>query len=98
MRSLCRRTAPREQIYTLFNNRLVEPQKDKYKMNLEDIRKHPSFKDCKSEEEVIAQAQAYAQEAGRAGSLAEENASLKARVQELRTRRQLMRKRHGKPC
>lgn len=70
-----------EQIYTLFNNRLVEPQ-NKDKMNLEEIRKHPSFKDCKSEEEVIARAQAYAQEAVRAGSLAEENASLKARVKE----------------
>lgn len=70
-----------EQIYTLFNNRLVEPQ-NKDKMNLEEIRKHPSFKDCKNEDEVIARAQAYAQEAGRAGSLAEENASLKARVKE----------------
>lgn len=66
-----------EQIYTLFNNRLVEPQ-NKDRMNLEEIRKHPSFKDCKSEEEVIAQAKAYAQEAGRAGSLAKENDSLKA--------------------
>lgn len=69
-----------EQIYTLFNNRLVEPQ-NKDKMNLEEIRKHPSFKDCKSEDEVIAKAQAYAREAGRSGSLAEENASLKAQVQ-----------------
>lgn len=70
-----------EQIYTLFNNRLTEPQ-NKDKMNLEEIRKHPSFKDCKSEEEVIARAQAYAQEAGRASSLAEENATLKRRVKE----------------
>lgn len=70
-----------EQIYTLFNNRLVEPQ-NKDKMNLEEIRKHPSFKDCKNEEDVIAKAQAYAQEAGRAGSLEEENATLKAQVKE----------------
>ena len=70
-----------DQIYTLFNNRLVEPQ-NKETMNLEEIRKHPSFKDCKSEEEVIAKARAYAQEAGRAGSLAEENDALKARVKE----------------
>ena len=70
-----------EQIYTLFNNRLTEPQ-NKDKMNLEEIRKHPSFKDCKSEEEVIAQAQAYAQEAGRASQLAEENGTLKKRVKE----------------
>ena len=70
-----------EQIYTLFNNRLSEPQ-NKDKMNLEEIRKEPSFKDCKNEEEVMAKAKAYAQEAGRAGSLAEENASLKARVKE----------------
>lgn len=70
-----------EQIYTLFNNRLTEPQ-NKEKMNLEEIRKHPSFKDCKSEEEVIARAQAYAQEAGRVPNLAEENATLKKRVKE----------------
>lgn len=70
-----------EQIYTLFNNRLTEPQ-NKDKMNLEEIRKHPSFKDCKSEEEVIAKAQAYAQEAGRASQLSEENDTLKKRMKE----------------
>ena len=61
-----------EQIYTLFNNRLTEPQ-NKSKMNLEEIRKHPSFANCKSEEEVIAQAQSYAREAGRVAGLENEN-------------------------
>lgn len=70
-----------EQIYTLFNNRLIEPQ-NKGKMNLEEIRKHPSFKDCKSEEEVIEQAQAYAQEAGRVSGLTKENDTLKKRIKE----------------
>lgn len=71
-----------EQIYTLFNNRLTEPQKQD-KMNLEEIRKHPSFKDCKNEDEVMAKARTLAQEAVRASGLAEENATLKKRVQEL---------------
>ena len=70
-----------EQIYTLFNNRLTEP-KNREKMNLEEIRKHPSFKDCKDEEEVIARAQAYAREAGLASQLDEENATLKKRIKE----------------
>lgn len=70
-----------EQIYTLFNNRLAEPQ-NKDKMNLEEIRKHPSFKDCKSEEEVVARAHSLATEAGRAPGLEEENAELKKRVKE----------------
>ena len=70
-----------EQIYTLFNNRLTEPQYQNM-MNLEEIRKHPSFKDCKTEEDVIAKAQALATEAGRAPGLEEENAALKKRVKE----------------
>ena len=70
-----------EQIYTLFNNRLTEPQKQD-KMNLEEIRKHPSFKDCKNEEEVMDKARTLAQEAVRASGLAEENATLKKRVKE----------------
>lgn len=70
-----------EQIYTLFNNRLSEPQ-NKDKMNLEEIRKEPSFKDCKNEEEVMAKARTLAQEAVRASDLAEENATLKKRVNE----------------
>ena len=70
-----------EQIYTLFNNRLSEPQ-NKDKMNLEEIRKEPSFKDCKNEEEVMAKARTLAQEAVRASGLAEENATLKKRVKE----------------
>ena len=70
-----------EQIYTLFNNRLTEPQ-NKDKMNLEEIRKEPSFKDCKNEEEVMAKARTLAQEAVRASGLAEENATLKKRVKE----------------
>ena len=70
-----------EQIYTLFNNRLTEPQKQD-KMNLEEIRKHPSFKDCKNEDEVMAKARTLAQEAVRASGLAEENATLKKRVKE----------------
>lgn len=70
-----------EQIYTLFNNRLAEPQ-NKDAMKIEELRQNPLFKDCKDEDEVIAKAQAYANDAGRAKSLEEENATLKARVKE----------------
>ena len=70
-----------EQIYTLFNNRLVEPQKSN-KMKLEDFQKIPSFKDCKSEEEVIAQAGTYANEAARASVMEKENVELKKRVKD----------------
>ena len=41
------------QIYTLFNNRLVEPQKNREDMNLEDVKKRPRFKDCASDADVF---------------------------------------------
>lgn len=74
-----------EQIYAIFNNRLEKPQTDK-KMNLEEIRKSPSFKDCKSEEEVIAKAHELAQSAAENAGLAEENKRLKAKVKDYEDR------------
>lgn len=70
-----------EQIYALFNNRLTKPQ-NLSKMDLEELRKQPSFKDCKNEQEVIAKANAYAQEAARASQLAKDKDMLEKRVKE----------------
>lgn len=72
-------------IYKIFNNRLVKPQTIS-KMNLEEMRKNPSFKDCKSEDDVIAKAQHYAQEAARAAALGKENEGLKAKVKDYEDR------------
>ena len=57
-------------------------QADGINWELEEIRKHPSFANCKSEEEVIAQAQSYAREAGRVAGLENENNDLKTRLKE----------------
>lgn len=70
-----------EQIYALFNNRLTKPQ-NLSNMDLEELRKQPSFKDCKNEQEVIAKANAYAQEAARASQLAKDKDVLEKRVKE----------------
>lgn len=70
-----------EQIYALFNNRLTKPQ-NLSNMDLEELRKQPSFKDCKNEQEVIAKANAYAQEAARASQLAKDKDMLEKRVKE----------------
>lgn len=41
-----------EQVYKIFNNRLNQPQYSN-KMNLEEFRKRPLFKDCMTEEDVL---------------------------------------------
>ncbi len=68
--------------YTLYSTTGSWSHKTKSKMNLEEIRKHPPFANCKSEEEVIAQAQSYAREAGRVAGLENENNDLKTRLKE----------------
>lgn len=68
-----------EAIYKTFNNRLKEPQ-NKNNMTLDELKKHPQFADCKSEEEVTARAQHFANLASKAETLAQENEELKARV------------------
>ena len=42
-----------EQVYKIFNNRLKEQPQNKNQMNLEELRKRPSFKDCATEEDVL---------------------------------------------
>lgn len=68
-----------EQIYTLFNNRLTKPQTID-KMNLDELRKRPRFKDCATDSEAIAELDKLESEAGKVPRLESENASLKAKV------------------
>lgn len=58
-----------EQIYTIFNNRLREPQNE-LNMNLEDLKKRPQFKDCATDADVLA----------RIDQMENENNELKAKV------------------
>lgn len=68
------------QIYTLFNNRLVEPQKNREDMNLEDVKKRPRFKDCASDADVFRMMDQLEEEAGKVPGLTRENTDLKAKV------------------
>ena len=68
-----------EEIYTTFNNRLREPQNEK-DMTLEELKKQKHFADCKSEDEVVARAQHFADLAATASTLTEENNELKAKL------------------
>lgn len=68
------------QIYTLFNNRLIEPQKNREDMNLEDVKKRPRFKDCASDADVFRLMDQLEEDAGKVPVLTKENTDLKAKV------------------
>jgi len=68
------------QIYTLFNNRLIEPQNNREDMNLEDVKKRPRFKDCASDADVFRLMDQLEEEAGKVPILTKENTDLKAKV------------------
>lgn len=51
------------QIYTLFNNRLEQPQNHNDTMELEEIRKRPRFKDCATDADVLRTLDELVQEA-----------------------------------
>lgn len=68
------------QIYTLFNNRLIEPQNNREDMNLEDVKKRPRFKDCASDADVFRLMDQLEEEAGKVPVLTKENTDLKAKV------------------
>ena len=63
----------RDRIYTLFNNRLIEPQNNSEDMNLEDVKKRPRFKDCASDADVFRLMDHLAEEAGKVPILTKEN-------------------------
>lgn len=68
-----------EQIYTLFNNRLMEPQNES-NMKLEEVRKRPRFKDCATDEDALRALDSLEAEAGKVPGLESENATLKAKL------------------
>lgn len=68
-----------EQIYTIFNNRLREPQNEN-DMNLEELKKRAQFKDCATEADVLERIGELEAKASKAVSLERENTQLKAKV------------------
>lgn len=54
-----------EQIYKIFNNRLENQPQYSDKMNLEEFRKRPLFKDCATEEDVLRSVAHLEEEAAR---------------------------------
>ena len=77
-----------EEIYATFNNRLemgvatwsqqtVQPQTENKMALLDELKKHPKFKDCASEEDALRMVAQLTQTAGGADALAAENATLK---------------------
>ena len=59
-----------QQIYKIFNNRLEKP-KNKNDMNLDEIRKRPTFANCATEADVLRQIDALETEAGKVPGLEE---------------------------
>lgn len=57
-----------QQIFTIFNNRLNQPQ-NKNKMNLEELRKRPAFKDCATDDDVFRHISHLETEAGKVPGL-----------------------------
>lgn len=70
-----------EQIYRIFNNRLNKPQ-NHTDMNLEELRKRPSFKNCATDEDALRHIDHLEQEAGKVSSLTEERDRLKTENEE----------------
>ena len=68
-----------EQIYSIFNNRLEEPQ-TKEKMNIEELKQRPQFKDCTTESDVLKRIDQLEKDASNFKDLTEENKELKDKV------------------
>lgn len=72
-----------EQIYTIFNNRLDKPL-NKKQMNLDELKKHPRFKDCTTDAAVLDEIGKLEKEAGRVAGLETENTRLKGELKVFR--------------
>ncbi|MBQ6044082.1 MAG: Clp protease ClpP [Bacteroidales bacterium] len=77
-----------EQIYQTFNNRLEEADNlNKSNMALiDEIKKNPQFKDCTTDQEVLARLGQLEGQANGAAALATENATLKQENQDFKAR------------
>lgn len=58
-----------QQIFTIFNNRLSDQPQNRSKMNLEELKKRPAFKDCATDEDVLRHIAHLENEAGKVPGL-----------------------------
>lgn len=65
-----------DQVYTIFNNRLKQPQNDD-QMNFEDLRKRPAFQNCTTDDDVLRQITHLETESGKVTGLTAEVTNLK---------------------
>ncbi|MDE6860363.1 MAG: Clp protease ClpP [Duncaniella sp.] len=68
-----------EQIYSIFNNRLEEPSNDT-RMNFEELKKRPRFKDCADDAAILKEIDSLEKAAGKVPGLEKENTELKEKV------------------
>lgn len=65
-----------DQVYTIFNNRLKQPQNDN-QMNFDELRKRPAFQNCTTDDDVLRQITLLETEAGKVTGLTTEVTNLK---------------------
>lgn len=75
-----------EQIYQTFNNRLDEASNINNMGLLDEIKKNPKFKDCATDQDVLAKLGQLEGQADGAAALATENATLKRENQEFKAK------------
>ncbi|SCI88525.1 head maturation protease, ClpP-related [uncultured Bacteroides sp.] len=68
-----------DQVYTIFNNRLKQPQNDN-QMNFDELRKRPAFQNCTTDDDVLRQITHLETEAGKVTGLTAEVTSLKGKL------------------
>lgn len=75
-----------EQIYRTFNNRLDEAHNVNNMGLIDEIKKNPQFKDCATDQDVLAKLGQLEGQANGAAALATENATLKRENQEFKAK------------
>lgn len=65
-----------DQVYTIFNNRLKQPQNDN-QMDFNELRKRPAFQNCTTDDDVLRQITHLETEAGKVTGLTAEVTTLK---------------------
>ena len=65
-----------DQVYTIFNNRLKQPQNDN-QMDFNELRKRPAFQNCTTDDDVLRQITHLETEAGKVTGLTTEVTTLK---------------------
>lgn len=68
-----------DQVYTIFNNRLKQPQNDN-QMNFDELRKRPAFQNCTTDDDVLRQITHLETEAGKVTGLTTEVTNLKGKL------------------